>query len=133
MGHLWHTWTHLILVILMSLEQPTNSYQRTSKLLINCLWQVTVTLVNTGRSAPAFWENNGNMDFVMVINWKDHASLLTSTFLMNPHPKLIPVAATFILYWFILLALAILANFSSLIRFLATLVMEWNSATKEIG
>ena len=49
------------------LPAVTSGYQWTSKLLI-CLRYVTVTLVNTGRSAPAFWEKNGNMDIVMVIN-----------------------------------------------------------------
>ena len=81
----------MILIIWMSLKQPTNGYQQTSKLLI-CLRYVTVTSVNAGRSAPAFWENNGYMDIVMVINWKDHTSLQTS-----PHPKHIPVAAALLL------------------------------------
>jgi len=59
-----------------------------------------VTLYYFGKyfTAPAFWEKNGNVDIVMVINTKGHASLQTSIFLMIPHPNCIPVAAAFILY-----------------------------------
>jgi len=34
------------------------------------------------RSVPVFWEKNGNMDIVIVINWNDHASQVYFWFLI---------------------------------------------------